>query len=510
MKIGRFKLTDILLIILVAAALFFRLYRLSHTQTFLEDEGRDLLIVKRMLDLGRPVLLGPQTSIGSMYLGPFYYYFITPALALSGLDPIGPAVLVALTGALTVYLIFRLGKSWFGARAAFVAAILYALMPLPVTFTRNSWNPNLAPLISLLIIWTMDHLRTAKHSRPRWFFVLGILTGILVQLHYMALVFIGLYLLITFFWRFRDKLILKNIFFGLLGFALAMAPFIIFEIRNDWVNLGAILRFITSEDAPNIRYHLPFSLWAAKVGKIVVSLFGGLFGPGAFRPFDPLTPLLAYLGMGLTLLGISFSSLTRKRKLLLLSTVLGSIIILGIYQENIHLHYLGFLFSLVYLGFAGLVSSRSQWLSWTGILAAGIFILYSLPVTWGNISQGNSLQVVKAREVAGYIASRASGQPYNLVSRANTSTTPYQYFAYLEDNPPSNRETGLIFLICQDSPCEESDYLTPLLFITGPAHPSLGDYLGHPLKNYLDTSSIQVISNDHVSNGVWVAQLVYH
>src|SRR3989339_2072428 len=140
------RLTWILFIILSLATVS-RFYRLPATLTFLEDEGRDLLVVHKMLDTFRPVLLGPQTSTGNMYLGPLYYYLITPALFLSRMNPLGPAVFIGLTGAFTVYLLYLFGTKWFGKLSGMVAAIMYGLLPLPVTFTRNSWNPNLAPLL---------------------------------------------------------------------------------------------------------------------------------------------------------------------------------------------------------------------------------------------------------------------------------------------------------------------------------------------------------------------------
>src|SRR3989339_831621 len=108
------------LILLVLIALFIRLYRLPATLIFLEDEGRDLLIVKRMIDTLRPVLLGPQTSTGNMYLGPLYYYFITPAVFLSRMNPLGPAVFIGLTGAFTVYLLYLFGTKWFGKLSGMV------------------------------------------------------------------------------------------------------------------------------------------------------------------------------------------------------------------------------------------------------------------------------------------------------------------------------------------------------------------------------------------------------
>ena len=65
-------------VILLAAAL--RFYRIREYLTFLGDEGRDVLVVKRMLLDGKFTLLGPITSVGSIYMGPVYYYLTAPFL----------------------------------------------------------------------------------------------------------------------------------------------------------------------------------------------------------------------------------------------------------------------------------------------------------------------------------------------------------------------------------------------------------------------------------------------
>src|SRR3989344_8231046 len=75
---------------------FLRLYRIGDYMAFLGDEGRDVLVVKRIIVDHDFTLLGPITSVGLMHLGPAYYYFMVPFLALSRLDPVGPAVMAAL------------------------------------------------------------------------------------------------------------------------------------------------------------------------------------------------------------------------------------------------------------------------------------------------------------------------------------------------------------------------------------------------------------------------------
>src|SRR3989338_6156537 len=85
------KLTSpktILFLILLLAFLL-RTYQLSPYLQFLGDEGRDVLVVKRMIVDHNWTLLGPSASVGGFYIGPLYYYFMIPFLALSKLDPVG-------------------------------------------------------------------------------------------------------------------------------------------------------------------------------------------------------------------------------------------------------------------------------------------------------------------------------------------------------------------------------------------------------------------------------------
>jgi len=140
----------ILLILLLAA--FLRLYNISGYMTFLGDEGRDVLVVKHILE-GKFTLLGPTASVGGFFLGPIYYYFMTPFLWLFNYNPVGPAVMVALFGVATVFLIYKVGSEFFGEKAGLIAALFYSTSPLAIAYSRSSWNPNLMPFFSLLSLY---------------------------------------------------------------------------------------------------------------------------------------------------------------------------------------------------------------------------------------------------------------------------------------------------------------------------------------------------------------------
>src|SRR5688572_20795593 len=131
------KLPLILLVLIILLAAFLRLYRIADYQTFLGDEGRDVLVAKSMLE-GNLTLLGPRSSAGDFFMGPAYYYMITPWLWLFNYDPVGPAVMVALFGIATVWLIYYVGKQWFSEKAGLMAAALYTVSPIVINYSHSS------------------------------------------------------------------------------------------------------------------------------------------------------------------------------------------------------------------------------------------------------------------------------------------------------------------------------------------------------------------------------------
>jgi 4-amino-4-deoxy-L-arabinose transferase-like glycosyltransferase len=498
-----------LIVLVLILALFFRLYNLPATVTFLEDEGRDLLIMHRMIDQGRPVLLGPQTSTGNMYLGPLYYYLVTPALFLAQMNPLGPVVFIALTGVLTVWLLYIFGSKWFGTFVGTSSALMYAILPLPVSFTRNSWNPNLAPLFALLIIWCLINIIEKKSHAMKQFLLLGLFAGALIQMHYMALLFlVGVGAAIALYLRKAIPTLLKGTVTIVLGVALSLLPFIVFEIRNDFVNTRAITRFVEAKEEHNIRYSLPLSLWSDKVGMTSTRLFSSLFGRDALTP-DPRRVVVA-ITIALVLLGGSLSHYkktdesSRIYKLIFIPFII-PLLLTGIYQENMHLHYLGFFFPLVYLLVAAsLVRKNSIRLVSTLLVVA--CMVYGMPQLFSYLQSNGTNQVIRAREVAEYIAADAGETPYNMVSATGNPTAPYLYFANISDRPPTTELVTDLYLICQGEPCSDDDVSTPFIYITGPAHPTIEAYLGHPLIYHYEGQR-ELVSNEHVSHGSWVAKI---
>src|SRR3989344_5419097 len=114
----------IALVGVLALAAFLRLYKIEGYMTFLGDEGRDAIIVKNMIDSFHFPAIGPPTSLGNIYLGPLYYYMMLPLMFLTNFNPVSASVMVAMIGVATVFLVYYLGKNWFGREAGLFSAYL--------------------------------------------------------------------------------------------------------------------------------------------------------------------------------------------------------------------------------------------------------------------------------------------------------------------------------------------------------------------------------------------------
>ncbi|MBI4066327.1 glycosyltransferase family 39 protein, partial [Candidatus Gottesmanbacteria bacterium] len=242
LRLYRTEIVEIVLLcLIIGIAAYLRLHNISGYMTFLGDEGRDVLVVKRMIVDHKWTLLGPTASVGGFFLGPIYYYFMLPFLWAWRLDPTGPAVMVALFGVATVYLVYRTGRDMFHPWVGVVASALYALSPVVIAYSRSSWNPNVVPFFSLLTIYLL--WKYASVGKMRNVFWAGVSMGIGFQLHYLFL-FLFPVAAIWLFLHGKIGMRLRSWMLGAVGFVIGYAPFLLFELRHGFPNTQSIIQFV--------------------------------------------------------------------------------------------------------------------------------------------------------------------------------------------------------------------------------------------------------------------------
>ncbi len=350
----------IFLVLLIAG--FLRLYRIEDYMTFLGDEGRDVLVVYNILH-GHLTLLGPAASVGGFFLGPIYYYFMTPFLWLSHYNPVGPAVMVALFGIATVWLVYKVGSEFLGHGVGFIAAILYSISPLVIAYSRSSWNPNLMPFFSLLSLYVL--YKAVNENKIKLFIVCGLLLGIAIQFHYLSIflgAIIATYVLLTrSLLREGDSLkkVFKSYILIFFGFLIGWSPFLAFEVRHDFPNIKSIINFVLRGEETG-----GSSRFFAIVENVFFRIFGRLVTN--FPPPEQVSlqahfqiAVWYYLTLSLALLStvvLAYTLLRRFRdqkefpkiSLLVVWLVVG-VGLFGFYKKPIYDYYFGFMFPLPFL-----------------------------------------------------------------------------------------------------------------------------------------------------------------
>ncbi len=446
----------VLAAILVLAA-YLRLYKIADYMTFLGDEGRDVLVVKRMIVDHKLTLLGPTASVGGFFLGPIYYYFMAPFLWAWHMDPVGPAVMVAFFGIATVWLVYVLGKELFGVGSGLIASGLYALSPIVIAYSRSSWNPNLVPFFTALLMYCL--WRWTMTGRGRYLLLVGISLGIGLQLHYLY-VFLFPVVLVWILLYGRSKKYLAHFALAGLGFLLGYAPFLAFELRHGFPNTISITRFIFAGKDTGLSADIFFK----NISDVAFRLFGRL----VFRlpqeeiqhtlPTWQLTAwlvviktsiwaslgLLAGIVLGIFPLAQKKLHLQKSAVLMLLWLVI-PLVLFGLYRRGIYEYYFGIFFPVPFL-LVGYLFSLLFTQKISKILgAAGLTVLLYLNWQGRPFRFPPNRQLAGAKAIAAAALEKTDGKPFNfaLITGQNSDHV-YRYFFEIWGNAPVTIENDVI------------------------------------------------------------------
>jgi 4-amino-4-deoxy-L-arabinose transferase-like glycosyltransferase len=430
---------------IVILGAFLRLYRIRETLMFQGDQGRDAIVVKRIIKDGDLTLLGPVTSVGNMYLGPFYYYFMAPWLWLTYPDPVGPAIGVAVANILFLALMYILGREMVGVRAAAIATGLMAANAIGVIHSRFSWNPNLAPLFGLVLFYCL--FRVVKKRDYRYLIGAGLSMAGLLQLHYLtllALPMIGMVIIWVFWKRPKDRtqiVLFKSVGFGLL--LLSFLPLILFDLRHNHLIWNGFVGFFSG---PEEHLRTVSRFWRiiqeteGRSFRILAQLMGSPNGV-----VDRLMVLGAIAGgLGIWIKG-SLMRGQRVSMLLAAGFLVTAIIGSAVYSSTIFDHYLLFLLPSLAL-YYGLVMSRLSRIPGVGLPLMGVilggFVWLNLPMMPTFKPAGTTID--DYRRVAGNISASRPPERYNvalLSENKDHKAMNYRYFLEVSDLPPLDHET---------------------------------------------------------------------
>ena len=438
---------DIPLIILVG--LFLRLYRVQDFYMFLADQGRDAVIIRRIILLQKFPLIGPPSSIGEVFLGPFYYYLVAPFLWMFRSNPVGLAIGVGILSMAAAVLIYYMVSKIVSRDVALIFSLFVAFSALLVDIGRFSWNPNLLPYFAFI---TLSLFFLSLHGKRKVFFsiMFGIFFGFSFQLHHLAALLVVPVILyfILFLLRKRNFSTLRVPFLSGLGFASTLIPFTIFEMRHNFLNIHNLISLFTKQ---NVVSSGPLMNRFIDVTSAVVQFALHISVPA----YISCIIALAVVGLGIYILKreenpfITFHLVIFVSLLFSLSRVNAQAI-----PHYFHTVYMSFYLLLSFILFT-LMKTKFKFISVISIL----FFIVIQAQSYYFIFGAPSRQYELPERIGKEIASLTHGDRINLTTYPTdfTSRDCYQYYIELYGgnviDGSSNEVAKTLFVLCDKEPC---------------------------------------------------------
>ncbi|MCB8949102.1 MAG: glycosyltransferase family 39 protein [Ardenticatenaceae bacterium] len=223
-----------LLLLAVATAVFLRVYNLgSWPPGLYRDEAFNGLDALRVLD-GNPALFFTANNGRE----PLYITLTALSVALFGRTVLAVRLAAALVGSITTWLVYKLGRSWFGWRVGLLAAWLWAITLWPVHLSRLGLRTILLPAVLALAFWLGTE--AYRRNQPRWWLAagaaygLGFYTYLAIRFTPLLLLAFGAFLL----WRGQRERLRQGAGWFLLGTAVLLLPLAFFYLQNPDLLLG--------------------------------------------------------------------------------------------------------------------------------------------------------------------------------------------------------------------------------------------------------------------------------
>ena len=416
---------------------------------FLGDQGRDVTIIRDFLKNGNLFFIGPQTSVGNMYLGPYFYYLIAPSLLLSNFNPVGPAIFVALIGVATVALVFLISKKWFNLKTAYIASFLYAISPVAIKYSNFIWNPNIMPFFSLLFVYFF--FESFKSKKYQYLIFASLAFVMVINSHYLGLCllpFTGLFWLSNLikFIKTKSKQLkpfLINSLIAILVFIISLTPQVLFDIKHDGQNIKAFLGFFSQKDT-----------------SISINPFASIINtPILFNQIN--TRLLAgkneTAGLIISIvfiIGLILIMLKKKNNktsfYIPFFWYLSGLFCLILYKQFINDHYFTFLYPAVFI-LVGFLISKFKFIGIPLLLLITVFSLLNNPFRWPPNDQFGT-----TNKIGDLIINNSNNQDFNFALLAKQNYDPsYRYVlgskqAKIVDIPVKLADQ--LFVVCEPSP----------------------------------------------------------
>lgn len=334
----------VIIITILLLGLFFRTYKLETFYPWGHDQDLFAWIAKDIVIDHHIRLIGQQTTILGVFIGPIFFYLMALSFASFQMNPLSSAIPITVIALATIISFYFVFNKFFGSRVGLIGAFLYAASPGMIFFSR--WAVPTQPT-TLWCIWYLYVLLSIIKGRIP-LIVLGILVGLIWHIH-IALLPLLFLLPIAFFlakkpWN-KFGISKRGIFISFLVFITLMFPFFAFELRHNFLQTQSLIK-ASYEDKGEVKGYSRLIKTINLGGRSFAGAF--LLSNATISLNNTLTTLLPFLFIW-SILYLSKRGLTRNQALLLGSWT--GVVFLGqlLSKTQISEHYFGSLTAVLFL-----------------------------------------------------------------------------------------------------------------------------------------------------------------
>ncbi len=367
------------LILLLAAILRMGLPGLTE---FKADEARLFTLALEMVETRTLAMRGIDSSVGFPNAPMSVWLYALPLFLWRHIY--AATLFTGLLNTVAVAICYGFARRYWGARAAAIAALLFAVSPWAVLFSRKIWAQNLLPFF--VILWGVSAVYGFIEGRSKFVAAHLLLLSVVVQIHFAGISLIPVtIILILLFWR---RINWKSLFLGAVLGILTAAPFYLYLWRNGF----------SSAQLPSVGEAANRAIsWAALQLAAMITVGSNIHsiaGPEAFQELLARLPdmrFVFWLWGGLWLLSFVYLlvSAGKERKsvpsqavfVLLLWMLISTVFFLSWQSSPVVLHYFIPLLPAPYIAIGICLDqiwkkADSRWLTAFGLALVGISAVF--------------------------------------------------------------------------------------------------------------------------------------
>lgn len=423
--------------VILAIALFFRTYKVVERFEFAHDGDLYSWIVKDIVVNKHARLIGQLTSAPGIFIGPLFYYLITPFFILFEMDPVGAIVPITIIGMLNVASYYFVFSKVFNKKVGLIAAFLEAVLISEVNFDR--WVVPSTPT-NLWLIWMFYTTFMLLKGNRKVYPILGLLIGTIWHIHIALAPILAAPVAAIILSKKHPNT--KNVIETTMASALLSLPLIIFELKHGFLQTTSFVNnFLTNHGGGS---------GIEKFNLILVKIFPGVFDmffyPLSFEWINKTA--VVYIVLILSILLVAKKVVSKHIILMHFVWIFAVITFFSLssspiseyYFKSVHIVFISIASLLLYFLHERFAMGKYFVLLFLGLLILKSIIYYS---TFNLYAKG----YVERKEAIEYIAKDSINKKFPCVAISYISApgenVGFRYFLWLNNIHTANIQSGL-------------------------------------------------------------------